>query len=91
MISERANDLMDLCRERFEAPHSVGERELDLIANLADAIGRAVGEWATLAARMELASEIEPGRARALVLETVFDEALAPPAWRVLAELLAAA
>jgi len=43
-----------------------------------------------LVAEMELARRLDSPRARDLVLETVFDETLAPPAWRVLAELMAA-
>jgi hypothetical protein len=91
MTSQNTEALVDFCRERFEAPLAVADRELGLIANLAEAIGRALGEWGDLLARMELAQALDGPRARALVLETVFDETLAPPAWRVLDELVEAA
>ena len=91
MTSANVEALVDCCRERFEAPIAVAERELGLIADLAEAIGRALREWGALTAQMELAAKLDTQRARALVLETVFDEVLAPPAWRVLADLLAAA
>jgi hypothetical protein len=91
MAFPSADDLLDVCRERFEAPLAAAEREFGLIADLAESIGRALGEWAALTARMELAAKLDPVHARALVLETVFDEALAATAWRVLPDLLEAA
>jgi hypothetical protein len=91
MTSAAAEALIDCCRERFESPLAAAERELGLIADLAKAIGRALGEWDDSLAKMELAQTLDPPRARALVLETVFDEALSPAAWRVLAEMMDAA
>ena len=90
MMPSHAEALFECCSERFEAPLAVAERELRLIADLAEAIGRALCEWSVLVAEMELARRLDSPRARDLVLETVFDETLAPPAWRVLAELMAA-
>jgi hypothetical protein len=85
------DELLDLCRTRFQALLAVAEREMGLIAELAEAISRALRDWARILAEMELASRLDAPRAQAFVLETVFDETLAPAAWRVLADVLKSA
>ncbi|MGH7022249.1 MAG: hypothetical protein ACREEB_01515 [Caulobacteraceae bacterium] len=87
-LNASAAELTEACVERFEAGGRVAELELRTLASLAAAIGRSVGEWRALTAQLELARALDVPRAAALILETVFDEVLAPAAWRVLADLM---
>jgi uncharacterized protein YjeT (DUF2065 family) len=82
-------DLTRECIDRFEAGGMVARAEIAGLNALAEAIARSLGEWRTLTAALELAAPIDVARAGALVLESLFDEILAPEAWRVLAAALA--
>jgi hypothetical protein len=88
-LNDSAAELTTHCVERFDAGLGVADAELRGIETLAQAVRRALGEWRTLIGDLELAQPLVAGRAGALILETVFDEALAPPAWRVLSGLIA--
>ena len=88
-LNDSVADLTDHCIERFEAGRWVAERELQVLENLSKAIGQSLVEWRSLTDRMELADRLDARRAGELILETVFDETLAMPAWRVLSDLLA--
>lgn len=84
-------DLRDVCIERFEAGGAVANAEVVALTALAGAIARSLADWRDLARTLEFAAPLDPRRAGALVLESVFDEILAPDAWRVLAATLARA
>lgn len=79
------------CLGRFEAGGAVAAAEVAALTLLAEAIARGIGEWRTLTAPLELAATFDTTRAGALVLESLFDDILTPPAWRVLAAALAMA
>ncbi|MDQ2859596.1 MAG: hypothetical protein M3T55_02490 [Pseudomonadota bacterium] len=57
------------------------------LARLAAALAANLADWGERLDRLEVGrrAPFDPGRAAALVLESVFDEALTPDAWRVLA------
>ena len=84
-------DLTGHCLGRFEAGGAVAAAEADTHTPLAEAIAGHVAEWLGLVAPLELAAHFDAARAGALLLESVFDDILAPPAWRVLAAALAVA
>jgi len=88
-LNDSVAELTAHCVDTFDAGRGVADEELRSLETLAQAIRRALGEWRTLTSDLELAKPLDAGRAGALVLETVFDEALAPPAWRVLSDLIA--
>jgi len=87
-LNDSAAELIAHCIDRFDAGRVVADEELRLLEDLALAIRRALREWRALVADLELAGPMDVARAAALILETVFDEALAPPAWRVLSDLI---
>jgi hypothetical protein len=87
----RVDDLRDVCIERFEAGGVAAGAEVIALAALAMAIARNLADWRALTRTLELAAPLDLRRAGALVLESVFDEILAPDAWRVLAGALALA
>lgn len=76
-------------RRRFEAGGAMADREIEALTSLAEAIARDVSEWRDLASRLELSAALDPRRAGDLILETVFDEILAPTQWCVLATAFA--
>lgn len=78
------SDLAGRCREDFETGHLVADEEIRGLADLAQAIGRGLVEWRGISASLELAAPLDARRAGTIVIETVFDEVLAPDAWRVL-------
>jgi hypothetical protein len=80
-------DFIADCVRRGEAGRVIARADLELLMDLARLIGLGVRSWASIFARLDLAAaaDFDRHRAAALVLETVFDELLEPPAWRVLA------
>ncbi len=67
----------------------LADRKCGALIAVAEAIVRSLGEWRELTAGLELLAPWDIRRAGALVLESVFDELLAPPQWRFLAAALA--
>lgn len=84
-----ATDLTHRCHADFEAGGAVADQEIHALAGLAEAIGRGLVEWRDLTTAMALAQPLDARRAGVIVLETVFDEVLAPDAWRVLSDAFA--
>jgi hypothetical protein len=64
---------------------ALADRECAALIAIAVAIARSLGEWRELTGGLELLTPWDIRRAGALVLESVFDELLAPPQWRFLA------
>ena len=81
-----ASDLAARCREDFEAGHLVADEEIRALSGLAQAIGRGLVEWRDISQGLALAAPLDPRRAGTIVIETVFDEVMAPEAWRVLSD-----
>ncbi|HEY1879593.1 MAG TPA: hypothetical protein VGG68_06655 [Caulobacteraceae bacterium] len=88
-LNDSTADLAARCREDFEAGQAVADEEIRGLAGLAQAIGRGLTEWRGLSATLALAAPLDARRAGTIVIETVFDEVLAPDAWRVLADAFA--
>ncbi|HEY1414944.1 MAG TPA: hypothetical protein VGF42_03570 [Caulobacteraceae bacterium] len=88
-LNDSTADLAARCREDFEAGEAVADEEIRGLADLAQAIGRGLVEWRSLSATLALAAPLDARRAGTIVIETVFDEVLAPDAWRVLADAFA--
>src|SRR5258708_29810532 len=84
--------LLDLDRAAADMAAPTGrelaDRECGALIAVAEAIARSLGEWRELTGGLELLAPWGIGRAweirraGALVLESVFDELLAPPQWR---------
>ncbi len=68
----------------------IAGEEIDALDALARRVWRDVNDWGAAMATIETSgiAPFDPSRAAALVLETVFDEALAPDPWRVLSAAL---
>jgi len=64
--------------------------EIAQLTDLAGAIAASLAEWRRRVEPLDLARQIafDDERAGALVLESVFDDLLTPPAWRVLSAAL---
>lgn len=84
-----ADALTQRCVADFEAGAWVADDEIRGLCSLAEAIGRGLTEWRALAAPLTLVAPLDARRAGEIVIETVFDEVLAPDAWRVLADAFA--
>jgi hypothetical protein len=84
------------CASRAPAGRSIGETDIAALRELAQGVAEATRAWTTPFERLDLArslggrhpAAIEPKRAGALILESVFDELVDPGAWRVLAAAL---
>jgi hypothetical protein len=83
-----AEELADYFRAETEAGGAMAAGEAAALMGLAEAIRAAVAAWAVPLRRMHAARPLDPRRAAALVAETVFDEILIAPAWRLLAAAL---
>ena len=84
------HDLDEAAREvTLRCGGDQGDRDLAALFDLAEAIVRTVGEWRDLISGCEHLSPFDPRRAAVLILESVFDELLPPPHWRLLAAALA--
>lgn len=81
-----AADFMAQARETGGPGGRLAQAEIDGLHALAGAIAAAVDGWRNLCAPLDLAATraFDDTRARAIVMETVFDEVLSPPAWRLL-------
>lgn len=77
--------------DRFEGGQAVAEGEIESLEAVAQAIGAAVDQWRDLTAGLPLLAPLDPARAGIIILETVFDEILDAPSWRVLAAAFALA
>ena len=88
-LEDSAADLSARCREDFDAGRLVADEEIRALSGLAQAIGRGLVEWRDISASLTLAAPLDPRRAGSIVIETVFDEVLAPDAWRVLSDAFA--
>jgi hypothetical protein len=88
-LDDSTVDLAARCREDFEAGHLVADDEVRALSGLAQAIGRGLVEWRDISQGLALAAPLDARRAGTIVIETVFDEVLAPDAWRVLSDAFA--
>ena len=78
---------------RFEAGGAIAAADIQALMDLANAIAASVAIWRTIAGRLDVAADetLDAARAANMVLESVFDAALTPAAWRVLSAALALA
>jgi len=86
-----AADLTDDRARRLEAGRTVARDEIDSLTALAGVIRRTVGEWDAGLTPLDLERPFDAHRAEALILESVFDELLAPDSLRVLSAAIAMA
>jgi hypothetical protein len=93
MMDRRGQLLHDLDEAAGEVTRRCGRdqgnRDLAALFDLAESIAQAVGEWRDLISGCERQSPCDPRRAAVLILESVFDELLPAPHWRLLAAALA--
>jgi hypothetical protein len=82
-----AADFARECAESVQAGARIASTDLDLMMELACGLAASARAWAALVSRLDLAAAapLDPQRAAAITLETVFEETLTPSAWRVLA------
>jgi hypothetical protein len=84
------------CASRAPAGRKIGEADVVALRELAQGVIEAMRAWSAPFEKLDLARSLggrrpallEPKRAGALVLESVFDELIDPGAWRVLAAAL---
>jgi hypothetical protein len=88
-----AASFADDCAQRAQGGAAIGRRETEDLWGLASSIAETAAGWACLVNRLDLArrADVDPAVGASLILECVFDPALEPPAWRVLAAALALA
>jgi len=69
------------------------ESDLDILGVLANALAADARRWRDIVDRLDgaAAARLDPRRAIAIILESVFDEVLGAPGWRVLSAALALA
>ncbi|MEO8927569.1 MAG: hypothetical protein ABI306_10455 [Caulobacteraceae bacterium] len=72
---------------RIERGRRLAQGDVAHLTDLAEAVAAALTHWRRIVEALDLApaAAFDTGRAGALVLESVFDDLLAPDAWRVLA------
>jgi hypothetical protein len=73
----------------FQAGQALADQETAALMALADGVARSLGEWRALIGGLELSTPLDLRRAGVLVLESVFDEILSAPQWRLLAAAFA--
>ena len=73
------------CIQRLQAGRDVAARESRALVALAAGIAKSLAEWREHTGRLNLAASFDARRAGTLVLESVFDEILSGPQWRILA------
>lgn len=85
-LRDAEDDWRAFCRERAQAPGAVSRADAGKLDVLAHSVTEAVRAWRTTMAALDLAAStrFDARRAGLIVLETVFDEVLEPPAWRLL-------
>ena len=92
-MDARGRLLIEFDQEEAELRAQIGwelaSQETRKLMALADGIARSLDEWRALASGVELTTQFDARRAGALVLESVFDEILAAPRWRLLAAAFA--
>ncbi len=82
-----SGDFIDDAAARFERGAGLAERDLQRLADLAERLVSDLTAWRLALAKLDVASEVELScrRAGRILIESVFDEALTPPASRLLA------
>ena len=81
-----AADFADDCARRAQAGRVIAVGDTEVLMGLARAIETQARGWRDAVRRLELAAtrELDPDRAAALIVETVFEDVLSEPGWRVL-------
>ena len=86
-LDDYCRDFVEQARRTTEGGEYLARREIEGLANLADHVVRSLGHWRDSAARFDLAlrAPLDVPQAARAVVETVFDDVLAPEATRVFA------
>ena len=86
-------DFAEETQARVLAGRAVAQADSETLIHLAGAIAASLIGWRDLVERLDIAraGDLDPARAGASLLESVFDEVLAPSASRILTAALALA
>lgn len=86
-LDSHCRDFVDEARRTTEGGERLARREIEGLADLADHVVRSLGHWRDSAARFDLAQRapLDVPLAARVMVETVFDDVLAPEATRVFA------
>jgi hypothetical protein len=82
-----ANDFIRDAAARFDAGAGLAQLDVERLSALAERLAGDLRDWSRAIETLDVAMEVtlSPGRSGRLLIETVFDEALTPPASRLLA------